>query len=486
MSSLQTPSPASPSDGAEVDPGAVDARGTVSSPSASDHSGSNGQLARPLIEELPPGLPSPLQAVPGSQAPGRLTVVVALFLIAALSGAALFVAGFTLGQRQQSTAGTPPSLQERFQPFWDAYGKITNDFVGTYDEKKLVEGAISGLFEALDDPYSSYMTSQEYRESLSALTGQFEGIGAEMTTRDETTNEPCSPIGGTCHLLVARPLRNSPAIRAGLQKNDRVLAVDGESVDGDTLDETIARVRGKAGTSVTLTVSRGDAAEFKVTIERAMIETEDVISEVLANGRVGYLRIESFSSSAADDFKDQLHELVADKRLKHLVLDLRDDPGGFVDAALDIASQFIAEGPIYWQEDAKGRREAKEAIAGGVATDADIRIVAIVNENSASATEILAGALQDTGRAVLVGTPTYGKGTIQTWETLEPDSGGFRLTIAKWLTPNQRWINEKGLKPDVLVEAPDDEDPDEDRVLDRAIEVLLEEEAEGSSLRPAA
>ena len=409
--------------------------------------------------------------------PGRAPVYVAAFLIAVLSGAALFVSGYTLGQRQDWSAGTASSLQERFQPFWDAYGKITHDFVHPYDEKKLVEGAIDGMFKSLGDPYSSYMSSDDYKRTLSALSGQFEGIGAEMATRDTVTKRRCETIGGTCALVVVRPLRDSPATRAGLRKDDRVLAVNGVTVTGKTLDDTVKLVRGPRGTSVTLTIDRGPAARFDVTIERDIITTEDVRSEVLAGGRVGYIKIESFSSASADDFKTQLRELVADRKIRHVVLDLRDDPGGFVDAAQAIASEFIGEGPIYWQEDAQGSKVAKNALPGGVATDPSIEVVAIVNEASASATEIVAGALQDTGRARLVGVKTFGKGTIQTWETLEPDSGGFRLSVAKWLTPKQRWIHGTGLEPDVVIKAPETVNEGEDPVRDRAVEVLLEGDA---------
>ncbi len=422
---------------------------------------------RPAWDTDPPVAP----VAPTGRERSRAPVYVALFVVAILSGAALFVSGFTLGAQQSITPGTSAQNQALFEPFWDAWNKVTTEYVGEVDRQLLLEGAIKGVFDALGDPYSAYMSSEEYRNSLSGISGQFEGIGAQMAAQD-AEGQACTPISETCRLVVVHVLRKSPALAAGLMEDDVVVSVDGESVLGSDLDVTVGKVRGAAGTTVTLGLER-DGRSLELTIERAVIQTEDVTSQVLAGGQVGYLKIDGFSSSASTDFVDQLKDLVETKGLKKIVLDLRDDPGGFVEAAQQIASQFVGDGPIFWEEDASGTQNAKLAIPGGVATDPSIQLVLLVNGGSASASEIVAGALDDTDRATLVGEKTFGKGTIQTWHPLDDgNAGGFRLSVAKWLTPDKTWVHGQGITPDVVVPRPDDTPDDEDPQLDRAIEIL--------------
>ena len=421
---------------------------------------------------------------PAGGAPSRAPIYVALFVVAALSGAALFTSGFSLGAQQAVTPGTSAADQQLFTPYWEAFNKVTSEYVGTIDERKLVEGSIKGLFDAIEDPYSGYMTSEEYRLSLSGLSGQFEGIGAEMSSQDED-EAACAPVSETCRLVVVRVLRGSPALEAGLQADDVVLSVDEQSVIGSTLEETVAKVRGQKGTPVTLGLER-DGRLLDLTIVRGVIDTEEVRSEVLADGQMGYLKIDGFSSSADDDFVKELRLLVEDQGIDSLILDLRDDPGGFVNVAQTVASQFIAEGPIYWQETADGRQEAFQASPDGVATDPGIELVLLVNGGSASASEIVAGALQDTGRATLLGETTFGKGTIQQWIELSGDNGGFRLSVAKWLTPDKTWVHETGITPDVVVPRPEDTPAEEDPQLDRALELLTRATGATDGLRLAA
>jgi carboxyl-terminal processing protease len=467
-------------------------------PAAVDDPPGSDLSAVPDAPERPAGSAEPTQPAAGPEIwnvpVGRvvaerrrrpLPIYAALFVVAVLAGSALFVSGFTLGRQQSTTPGTSDTLQQRFEPFWDAYHKIQGDYIGTVDEKKLVEGAIDGMFKAIGDPYSSYMSSEQYRNSLSGISGQFEGIGAEMTSRNEKGESGCSPAGPNCHFVVVRALRDSPAQRAGLKTDDEVLAIDGTPVTGLTLDDSVNKVRGKKGTSVTLSLKRG-TRELELTIVRDVIKVEDVLSEVLADGRVGYLRINGFSSAAAADFKTQLSTLVQEKKVQALILDLRDDPGGFVDSAKTIASQFIGSGPIFWEEYRGGRKVAQEAETGGIATDPKVPVIALVNGGTASASEIVAAAIQETGRGRLLGEKTFGKGTIQQWQTLTNDTGGFRLSIAKWLTPKQNWIHGKGIQPDVVVKAPDDAAAGSDPVRDRAVELLLGRAAGLVGLRPAA
>jgi carboxyl-terminal processing protease len=328
------------------------------------------------------------------------------------------------------------------------------------------------------------MTSEEYRLSLSGLSGQFQGIGAEMSSQDED-GAACAPVSETCRLVVVRVIRGSPALEAGLRAQDIVVSVDEESVIDSTLEETVAKVRGEKGTPVTLGLER-DGRLLDLTIVRDTIDIEAVRSEILADGQVGYLKIDGFSSNAADDLVEQLRELVEVQDIDSLILDLRDDPGGFVNVAQTVASQFIAEGPIYWEETAGGDQKAFEATPDGIATDPAIRLVLLVNGGSASASEIVAGALQDTGRATLVGETTFGKGTIQQWIELSGDNGGFRLSVAKWLTPDKTWVHEAGITPDIVVPRPADTPEGEDPQLDRAIELLTRATGEVHGLRAAA
>jgi carboxyl-terminal processing protease len=402
----------------------------------------------------------------------RRGVYLAAALVAVIAGSSLFVSGFALGNLAGSTAGTSESRLELFRPFWDAYNDVTANYVGELDERRLVEGAIKGVFDALGDPYSGYMTADEYRGSLNSLSGEFEGIGAELITSTDA-GESCATISGDCRLRVTRVLRRSPALRAGLQVDDVIVAVDGTTTSGQAIDEVITRIRGPKGTTVVLSLERAGEA-LELSIVRDVIQTEHVRSEVLADGRVGYLKVDNFSAGAADDLHEQLGALVADDRVAALILDLRDDPGGYVDAARRIASEFIDEGTLYWEQSARGEPTPIPPTAGGAAADTALPMVVLVNGGTASASEIVAAALQGNGRARLVGEKTFGKGTIQEWKELE-GAGGYRLSVRKWLTPDKTWIHGVGLTPDVVVSRPADTPADEDPVLDRAIDLLLEQ-----------
>ena len=407
----------------------------------------------------------------------RVPVYVAAVLVAVLSGAALFVSGFSLGRLAGATPGTSESRQELFRPFWDAYNDISINYVGDLDERVLVEGAIKGVFDALADPYSGYMTEEEYRRSLSGVSGEFEGIGAEMTTVDPQ-DEPCATISATCRLVVTRIIRGSPALRAGLLADDVILAVDGTPVLDSSLELVIPLIRGPKGTTVTLTLERA-GQPMELAIQRDVIQREDVLSETLADGRVGYVKVAGFSAAAAADLRAQLSTLI-DGGVKALILDLRDDPGGYVAAAKEISSEFVATGPLYWEQGTGQEPVAEQPEEGGVATDPSLHMVVLVNGGTASASEIVAGALQGNGRAQLVGEQTFGKGTIQEFKEL-PGAGGYRLSVRKWLTPDQTWIHGVGLTPDVVVTPPAEPEPGVDVQLERAIQVVLDAVGPGAT-----
>jgi carboxyl-terminal processing protease len=430
-----------------------------------------------------------MSVTPSSPGPGagRPGFYLSLLLVAALAGGAMFISGFTLGRESAYTGGTTESRQELFRPFWDAYNDIVTNYVGVIDEQLLVEGAIKGIFQALADPYSAYMTEEEYRQSLTGLSGQFEGIGAELATR-ETDGAPCATISPTCRLIITRVLRDSPALRAGLQQEDVILAVDGQPTLDSSLELTVPRIRGPKGTTVNLTIERA-GEPLEVAIVRDVIQTESVHSRTLADGRIGYLRVDNFTANADADLHQHLVALV-DGGIEAVILDLRDDPGGYVPQAQRIASEFVADRPLYWEQGAQGEPVGQplQPISGtGTATDPAIAMVVLVNGGTASASEIVAATLQGHSRALLVGETTFGKGTIQEFKEL-PGAGGYRLSVRKWLTPDQQWINGVGLTPDVVVSPPADQPAGEDAVLDRAVELLLEQlpaEAAGA-LRPTA
>jgi carboxyl-terminal processing protease len=432
--------------------------------------------AEPTAEADAPSDTAPPPAPEPARRRGVGPLQLALATVALLAGAALFLSGFSLGARTATTPGTPAADAELFAPFWDAYESITKSYVGDVDRGKLVQGAIDGMIGALGDPYSSYMSPEELQRARESIGGEFSGVGAEVTTRPtDPATETCATIGPACRLVVVAPIDGSPAERAGLLSGDVITAVDGRSVDGETLDDAIARIRGPKGTAVVLTVVRDNGAPLEVAIVRDTIVSRQVEARELAEGSVTYVRIAGFSANAARQFEAAIRA-AREKGITKFVVDLRDNPGGYVTAARSIASQFIGEGPLFWEEAADGTQVATNAERGGAATGPEIRVAVLVNGGSASASEIVAGALQDTGRGTLVGEKTYGKGTIQQWVDLTAESGGFRLTIAKWLTPDKRWIHKEGLQPDVAIPAngagAGEPGPTGDPYVNAALEVL--------------
>jgi carboxyl-terminal processing protease len=427
---------------------------------------------------------------PGAPPPrrdgGRLALTAVV--LGSLGAAAIFWAGMTLGG-----VGNGRNADERaaIEALARTYQDIADRFIGTPVPEEVLGGALEGMFLVLDDPYSGYMAADEYEAALDDVRGEFEGVGAVMETTD-SEGEVCDVIGDDCHLRVVSVLLEAPAEAAGLQAGDSVIAVDGEALDGRTIDDTVWRIRGPRGSEVVLTVERG-SEELEVPITRDRVVTDDVRSATLADGRVGYIAIDNFSGTAADAFETELRAQL-DSGIDKLIVDVRDDPGGFVEATVEISSQFIADGAVFWEEYADGERVAVDVSGDGIATSPDIEVALLVNGGSASASEILGGALQDSGRAVLVGQPTFGKGTVQEWNELPGDNGGYRLSVAKWLTRDGTWIDGTGLTPDVIVEPTTERfragteaaDPATDGQLQAALSLLLGEPLGGAPASPPA
>ena len=442
------------------------------------------QPADPAPPEQP-DVPIAPAAAPPTDRRTSPVLLIALVVVALLAGGALFMSGYSMGRQTALEPGTPVSEDAAFRPFWDTYHTINDRYAGgEVDRDAIVQGAIRGMIDALGDPYSSYLTPEEYHDTLEGLSGEFEGIGVEIATQATDGTQGCATLGPDCRLVIVAPLAGSPAARADLRTGDVILAADGVSFDGLTVDGARERIRGPKGSTVTLSIQRAGQEPFALEIVRDVILQEEIVSRAYADGSVGYVRLNGFSDRGATELAAALRTHLDADRTK-LILDLRGNPGGYVTAARAVASQFIASGPIFWEEDAAGTQVSTDAQPGGVATNADLRIFCLIDGGSASASEIVAGALQDTGRATLVGQTSFGKGTVQQWQELTGEGGAFRLTIARWLTPSKRWIHDIGLEPEVPVELPAELDPDTDPTLDRALE-LLGGSATGTAWRTAA
>ena len=404
----------------------------------------------------------------GGKRPPLITRAGALLLAVTLA-----VGVYTLGYNNGSAASTPAGASGALDlsRFNEVLTLVEQRHVGDETEQQLVDGAIKGLVQSLNDPYSQYLTSEEMQAMISDLSGSFEGIGAVIESRG-SNGESCSTLGPDCYLLVVSPIDGSPAKAAGVFSGDRVVAVDGVSVDGETLDSAVRKVRGAKGTTVIISVVRGEEAPKDFAIVRDVIVVPAVEPKQLATtsgGPVGYIRLAEFSEVASEQFRAALQKVV-DAGTTRIILDLRDNPGGYLSTALSIASEFIGDGVVYMEEMSDGKRTETRANGGGIAVDPSIKLVVLINKGSASASEILAGALQDRGRAVLVGETSFGKGVVQTFIDLS-DGSGLKLTIAKWLTPNGTWIHKVGITPDYPV-APASTQGADDPVLTKALDLL--------------
>lgn len=306
------------------------------------------------------------------------------------------------------------------------------------DKRKMIQGAIDGMLKTLDDPYTSYLDFHSLEEMLIHTTGSFSGIGVEIT-EDEG------------EVLVLRVIPGTPAERAGLLQGDRIIEVDGKSLTGVSLDEAARLLRGPSGTHVELTIRRaGEGEPLALTIIRADIEMDTVFHSLIEDG-IGYIRITNFDQRTGEDFARSL-EFLESQGLEGLILDLRNNSGGLLEEAIEVGQIIVPEGEITRMVDRHGQVLERYLSRG---EKKDYLIIVLVNGFTASAAEIIAGALQDSGRAFLVGTPTYGKATVQYLKFLS-DGGGLRYTIARYLTPKGQDIHRQGLQPNFEIELPEE------------------------------
>lgn len=380
---------------------------------------------------------------------------------------AVFIGGFVLGNQHfvglaQSDTVAPAGADKEFEPFWQVYNLIQSDYLEEVDSNVLVDGAIKGMVDSLDDQFSGYMDPSVFDLINQDLSGEINGIGVVIETVEDTKE-----------IRVVQILKGTPADTAGLMAGDIFAKVDGEDVTGMSQLELAGKVRGPEGTTVVITVKRGeDLTDF--TITRAKITIPTVESRMLDNN-IGYVKLNDFNVHAREQVDFALDTLGVNQ-LDGLVFDLRGNPGGLLSSAIDITSAFIKDGTILVEDFGDGTEQVYSA--NGSYIGISIPMVVLVDNNSASASELVAGALQDRDRATIMGEVTFGKGTVQTWQSLV-NGGGVRLTIARWLTPDRHWIHEQGIVPDVVVEWPiEDRDDENDPQLQAAIDHLLVEEGQ--------
>lgn len=401
-----------------------------------------------------------------------ILVFVAIVLLAGTFSGGVLV-GWVLPSQtaleSASATDTPSSAEDQemaldvlFAPFWETWQYVHDQFVDQpVDDNKLVQGAIKGMLDSLGDKHTGYMDPDTYKQVTAPLDGSYEGIGASVDT-----------TGDLLTIISAMP--GSPAEAALLMPGDQVIKVDGVDITKENPNIVLKSVKGPAGTPVTLTIQRPGAEEpFDVTIIRQKIELNSVTSE-MKDGNIAYVRISTFGETTTAELKTALKTLLA-QNPKGLVLDLRYNSGGYLNTAIEVISQFIPSGVLMYEQEQNGEETTYSAEPGGLATK--IPMVVLVNEGSASASEITAGAIQDFGRGTIVGVTTYGKGSVQNWIPLDNNQGAVRITVARWLTPNHRQINEVGLTPDVQVElTEEDVNAEIDTQLNKAIEILSQAE----------
>lgn len=363
----------------------------------------------------------------------------------------------------------PKEVQLDFKLFWDTWDLVSKKHLDkkNIDPQKLFYGAISGMVAAVGDPYTVFLPPEQQKSSKEELNGQFEGVGIQLGFNKGK------------RLVVIAPLEGTPAERAGIKPQDIIAKIEDKDTGGISLPEAVKLIRGPKGSEVTLTIFREgeeDTREFKLTRDTIIVKSVSFKEEQTKSGKkVAILKLSRFGERTQDEWNEAVSQVLSEAT-QSLILDVRNNPGGFLDGAVFIASEFLADGEVVLQENYQGQKTSYKVNRQGKLLK--LPMVVIINKGSASASEIVAGALQDRKRAKLVGEKSFGKGTIQEAEDL-PGGTGIHITTARWLTPNGRWVNDKeGLEPDVIVEMPKDsgdedkEGEKKDAQLEKALELL--------------
>lgn len=354
------------------------------------------------------------------------------FIIAAL---VILLTGMVIGQQMVQAK---PDTYEQLKSFTQALEIVKRNYVENPDDRELIEGAIRGMVASLD-PHSSYMTERQFKEMNMDIKGEFTGVGIQIGIKNQ-------------QLTIIAPIEDTPGYRAGLEAGDKILKIDDEWTKDLSIDQAVDKMRGPRGTQVRLTIFRegwDKPKEFKIV--RDVIKVASVKSRML-NDSIGYVKIIQFQGQTAEELEKALTSLEA-KGMKKLVLDLRNDPGGLLDASVDVSSKFLPKDSLVVYLQGRQKTDRKDFLTMSTETPRSYPVVVLVNTGSASASEIVSGALQDSKRALIVGTQTFGKGSVQTVFPLD-GGGGLRLTTAKYYTPSGRSIQNVGITPDIEVKLP--------------------------------
>ena len=387
---------------------------------------------------------------------GKISI---LFLIVGF--VVIFVIGFYIGENSVVCKFCPPEDVD-FSLLWEAWHKLEQEYVNPekFDYEKMVQGAISGMVKSLDDPYTLFFSPEETKKFLEDIGGSFEGVGMEIGIRKG-------------QLQIIAPLEGTPAQKAGLRAGDKILKIDDALTMDITIEEAVTLIRGPKGTEVTLTILRDDwdaTKEFK--IRRDVIEIPSMKWEMKENN-IAHIRLYHFSERSHLDFQEIALE-VLNSSADRIILDLRNNPGGYLERAQNIAGWFIEKGQTVVIEDFGQGQEQEIYKAKGSAGLIDYPVVILINQGSASASEILASALRDNRGIQIVGETSFGKGSVQKLEELS-DGSSLKVTVANWLTPNGDLITDKGLEPDFQVELTEEDfEQERDPQLNKAIEVIKE------------
>ncbi len=389
--------------------------------------------------------------------------VVLLTIVSIVLVSTAFVGGFAISRQLYPPAPLPdggaPTDWKPFMPvFWEAWNWVQQDFYKTpINSDDLVYGSVAGMVQSLGDPHTAFVDARRAVISRTELEGSFEGIGATIEMREG-------------RLTIVSPIKGTPADRAGLLPGDIILRVNETTIQNMDVNEAVRLIRGPKGTKVKLLIQRAREIPFEVEITRDTIRVPFVESRMIENTTIAYIRLNDFGATAPDEMRAALRELMA-QRPTGMVFDLRRDPGGYLSVSIDVASQFLKSGQVVLVEkDKSGRSQEFRARGGGLATD--IPMVLLIDNGSASASEIVAAALQDHKRATLIGTKTFGKGSVQNVHQLS-DKSELRVTIAHFFSPKGNEIHDRGITPDIEIKLTEADIAERrDPQLDRAVQFL--------------
>jgi len=367
--------------------------------------------------------------------------------------------------------GSQGGSEQALGLFEQVYRFIERNYVDEVDPDALIEGALEGMFEALDDPHSAYLDMEEMRSLTDTTSGEFGGVGMYISKRP-------AEEGDQGYIEIVSPIEDTPAYRAGLRAGDLIKAVEGELTSELSVDEVVDRLRGEPETAVKITVLRGESLEFDVSLERAIIRVPTVKWEMI-DDEIGFLRIIQFTPYTDDRVREAIEEF-RDAGYRSLIIDLRSNPGGLLDGVVDVADLFFDGGMVVETKGRVSSENQRYTARRGQIVDDRKEIVVLIDDGSASASEIFAGAIKDRQRGTLIGETTYGKGSVQQVRSI--GSAGFRLTMARYYTPAGNDIDQVGIAPDIVVEEPElteEEQTSYARIREeRLIELFVEEAGE--------